>query len=82
MPLEKIIVMRRIRHWTARRSRRRRAPFWEVRNTRGAVAVVYGSKADAELMAAAPRLCHYVEQRASHGDAEAAALLSSIHAEA
>jgi len=73
--------MRRMRHWTARRSRRRVAPYWEVRNTRNTVAVVYGSKADAELMAAAPRLYHYVEQRAERGDAEAVALLRSIHAD-
>jgi hypothetical protein len=44
------------RHWTARRSKRRVAPYWEVRNTRGVMAVVYGKQADAELMAAAPRL--------------------------
>jgi hypothetical protein len=44
------------RHWTARRSKRRVAPYWEVRNTRGVMAVVYGKQDDAELMAAAPRL--------------------------
>lgn len=44
------------KHWTVRRSRRRVAPFWEVRNTRGVVAVVYGTKADADCMASAPRV--------------------------
>lgn len=74
------VAIHRVKHWTARPSRRRRAPYWEVRNTRGVVAVVYGSKDDAELMAAAPKLCHYVELRAERGDAEAIALVQSIHA--
>lgn len=46
----------RIKHWTARRSKRRVAPYWEVVNTRSVVAVVYGTRADAECMASAPRV--------------------------
>jgi hypothetical protein len=48
--------MTRIKHWTARRSRRRVAGYWEVTNTRGVVAIVYTTQADAELMAVAPKL--------------------------
>lgn len=46
----------RIKHWTVRRSRRRVAGWWEVRNTHGVVAIVYTTQADAELLAAAPKL--------------------------
>lgn len=46
----------RIKHWTVARSKRRVAPYWEVRNTRGVIAVVYGTQADAECMASAPRV--------------------------
>lgn len=46
----------RIKHWTARISKRRIHPYWEVVNGRGQVAVVYTTEADAKLLAAAPRL--------------------------
>ena len=46
----------RIKHWTVRRSRRRVAGYWEVRNGKGVVAIVYTSEADAREMAAAPKL--------------------------
>lgn len=45
----------RIKHWTVRRSRRRVAGYWEVRNTTGVVAVVYTSEADAREMANSPK---------------------------
>lgn len=68
----------RMKHWTARRSKRRVAPFWEVRNTCGVVAVVYTTEADAHLMAMAPKFCRYVKKQAERGDAEAAALVKEV----
>lgn len=46
----------RIKHWTVRHSRRRVAGYWEIRNTTGVVGICYGSQADAECMASAPRV--------------------------
>ena len=46
----------RIKHWTVRRSRRRVAGYWEIRNTRGVVAIVYTTEGDAQEMAGAPKL--------------------------
>jgi|GEM_PF-2659547 len=44
------------KRWTVRESRRRRVPYWEIINShRDTVAVVYGGKADAELLASAPQ---------------------------
>ena len=45
----------RIKHWTVRRSRRRVAGYWEVRNTHGVVAVVYTTESDAREMANSPK---------------------------
>lgn len=68
----------RIKHWTVRRSRRRVAGYWEVCNTRGVVAIVYTTEADARLMAAAPKFCRYAEKQARAGDAAAAALINEL----
>lgn len=45
----------RIRNWTVRRSRRRVAGYWEVRNGKGVVAIVYTTEDDAREMAASPK---------------------------
>ena len=45
----------RIKHWTVRRSRRRVAGYWEVRNGKGVVAIVYTTEDDAREMAASPK---------------------------
>lgn len=45
------VANHRIKHWTVRRSRRRIAGYWEIRNTHGVVAVVYTTEADAREMA-------------------------------
>jgi|SRR5690348_10638 len=43
-------------YWTVRHNRRRAHAYWEIINLRrDTVAVVYGGKADAELLAAAPQ---------------------------
>jgi len=39
-----------IRKWTVRRSRRRVAPYWEIVNGRGVIAVVYSDETDARDM--------------------------------
>lgn len=42
------------KRWTVRESRRRRVPYWEIVDSRrDTVAVVYGSKAEADLLASA-----------------------------
>lgn len=44
------------KRWTVRESRRRRVPYWEIVNhIHDTVAVVYGDKAEAELLASAPQ---------------------------
>jgi hypothetical protein len=68
----------RIKHWTVRRSRRRVAGYWEVRNTHGIVAIVYTTEADAQCMAAAPKLHAYVKKQAKRGDVEALALINEL----
>lgn len=48
--------MHSYQHWTVRRNCRRTHTYWEIINLhRDTVAVVYGGKADAELLAAAPQ---------------------------
>jgi len=48
--------MAHAKHWTVRRSRRRLAGYWEICNTRGVVAIVYTTEADARLLAASSKL--------------------------
>lgn len=43
--------------WTVRRSRRRVAAYWEIRNTRDIVGICYGTREEAECMASAPQQC-------------------------
>jgi hypothetical protein len=48
--------MQRDQHWTVHRSRRRLNGYWEIVNLhRDTVAVVYGAKTEAELLASAPQ---------------------------
>jgi hypothetical protein len=48
--------MQRDQHWTVHRSRRRQNGYWEIVNLhRDTVAVVYGAKTEAELLASAPQ---------------------------
>ena len=46
----------RIKHWTVRRSRRRVAGYWEIRNTTREIGICYGTREEAECMASAPRV--------------------------
>lgn len=46
----------RTHNWTVRRATRRVAGFWEIRNGKGVVAIVYTDKHDAILMAASLRM--------------------------
>ena len=41
--------------WTVRRSRRRVAGYWEIRNAHNVVGICYGTREEAERMASSPR---------------------------